>query len=184
MENPVTVVSDSKSEYEIARIEANRREYERLKADPNYKDVAFNPDNGGLKATHIGHNFDPVDGHWEKEVVDVGYNNGRCVILGNEYSTIIGERFTEGSWDGLQFEIATRKTATENNILRGLKHCADKRTTEIAILYFPNGGFDIDKLQRGICRYRGYSKFSERTYVKFKKVICFEFDKIVYEKAF
>lgn len=40
---------------EKARIEVNRREYERLKADPNYTDVEFNPKNGGLKATHVEH---------------------------------------------------------------------------------------------------------------------------------
>lgn len=40
---------------EAARIEANRREYERLKADPHYTDVEFNPKNGGLKARHTGH---------------------------------------------------------------------------------------------------------------------------------
>ena len=36
---------------------ANRKEYERLKADPDYKDVKFNPKTGGLKATHVGHNW-------------------------------------------------------------------------------------------------------------------------------
>ena len=38
-----------------AKIEANRREYERLVADPNYTDVEFNPKNGALKAIHKGH---------------------------------------------------------------------------------------------------------------------------------
>lgn len=56
LENPVTFSNDdSKSAEEKARIEANRKEYERLKADPNYKDVEFNPRNGGLKATHEYH---------------------------------------------------------------------------------------------------------------------------------
>lgn len=41
--------------HEAARIEANRQEYERLKADPNYTDVEFNPKNGGLRARHTGH---------------------------------------------------------------------------------------------------------------------------------
>lgn len=36
-------------------IEANRREYERLKANRDYIDVAFNASSGGLKATHRGH---------------------------------------------------------------------------------------------------------------------------------
>ena len=49
---------------EAARIEANRREYERLKADPSYTDVEFNPKNGGLKASHVGHNFDKNGGKY------------------------------------------------------------------------------------------------------------------------
>ncbi|MDE6079244.1 MAG: hypothetical protein K2G35_04200, partial [Duncaniella sp.] len=42
-------------EAERERIRANRKEYERLLADPNYAAVEFNSDSGGLKATHAGH---------------------------------------------------------------------------------------------------------------------------------
>lgn len=37
-------------------IEERLREYERLKNDPNYKEVEFNPETGGLKAVEKGHN--------------------------------------------------------------------------------------------------------------------------------
>ena len=38
------------------RIEANRKEYERLLKDDNYTDVRFNPENWSLAATHKEHN--------------------------------------------------------------------------------------------------------------------------------
>ena len=44
-----------------AIIESRRREYERLKNDPNYKDVEFDERTGGLKATHVGHTIQDSD---------------------------------------------------------------------------------------------------------------------------
>ena len=35
--------------------EENRKEYERLKKDPNYRDVEYDAKSGGIKAEHIGH---------------------------------------------------------------------------------------------------------------------------------
>lgn len=39
------------------RIAINRKKYEELKNNPDYKDVEFDNINGGLKAMHIGHNW-------------------------------------------------------------------------------------------------------------------------------
>ena len=41
---------------ELKRIEENRKLYDKLSKDKRYKDVGFDPKNGALKATHIGHN--------------------------------------------------------------------------------------------------------------------------------
>lgn len=160
------------------------REYRRLLDDPNYRNVEFNENTLGIKAEHTGHNFDKKGGVYEKHVRDAGYKAGHVVILGNEYSTTIGERFTEGTWDGMKFEVAGRETATSNNILRGLKHCAEKRNTEIAILDFPNGGFSQETLSNAVNRYRGLEKLHDGQYVKFKKIICVQNREIVYEMDF
>lgn len=50
-------------------------EYKRLLADPNYKNVKYNPANGGLRADHIYHNFDKRGGVYEKHVQDAGYKS-------------------------------------------------------------------------------------------------------------
>lgn len=51
------------------RIRQNRAEYERLKADHDYKDVKFDPKTGGLKATHVGH----ID-HTNEKSIFMGLN--------------------------------------------------------------------------------------------------------------
>jgi hypothetical protein len=105
------------------------------------------------------------------------------LVVNIESSNTIGERFTEGTWDGSLFEVAGRETSTENNILRGLKHCANKRKTEIAILYFPNGGYNLKVLEKAIRRYKGYRQFPERTFINFKQIICInENGDIVYDE--
>lgn len=167
-----------------ARIESNRQEYERLKADPNYTDVEFNPKNGGLKASHVGHNFDKNGGKYEKNVQYAGFISGHSVILEEEDSSIYSQKHTEGKWDGKYFEVAGRETATENNVLRGLKHCAEKQKTQIAVLDFPFGGFDINLLNNAIKRYRGLEKLKDGQYIRFERIVCVQNRKIVYDEPF
>lgn len=50
-------------ENDIKRREENRKEYERLKKDPDYTNVEYDGKTGGVKAEHIGH----IDHHDDKE---------------------------------------------------------------------------------------------------------------------
>ena len=156
-------------------------DYIRYRHDPDYHGVEFRWDNGGLKAHHTGHNFDKVGGEYEKNVQEAGYNSGNIVILEKEGGNVLNQRYTEGTWNGYTFEVAGRETAKPNNIFRGLKHCAEKRTTEIAVLDYPNGGFDIETLNRAIARYNGLEKLNDGQYIPFKRIICVQNKKIVYE---
>lgn len=165
---------------ETDRFERNRELYEIYKANPDYYDVAFDEASGGMKATHKGHNFNKKGGEYEMHVLSIGFKNGHTVVLGDERG--FETKHTEGTWDGMEFEVAGRETASENNILRGLKHCAEKLITEIAVLYFPKGGFDENVLQKALRRYKGLEKLQDGQYLKFKKIICIQNDKIVCEK--
>lgn len=158
-----------------------QRQYNALAANPNYRDVMFNDQNLGIMAIHKTHNFDSAGGDYELHVLEAGYRAGHVVILEAEPGSVIGMRYTEGTWDGFSFEVAGRETATENNILRGLKHCAAKRITEIAILDFPNGGFNIDVFNKALKRYFGLEKLDDGQFLRFKKIICIQDKKIVYE---
>ena len=153
-----------------SRYAANRKEYERLLADENYKDVAFNEENGGLKATHVGHNFDKKGGAYELAVQDIGFKNGHSVILGDEPQNIFGERSFEGFWDKFPFEVAGAETGTANNIRNAIKHCASKPKTEVAIIYLPND-VDVENIRKGIAKYNGLSKNKDGQWKRFRAII-------------
>lgn len=162
----------------------NRTVYESLKEDKEYMDVRYNKSSGGVKGSHVEHNFDERGGKYEKTAQDVGYKSGHAVIFEKEGGSTIGQRFTEGTWDGMKCEISGAETGTDNNILRSLEHCADKRTTEVAILVFPKGGFAFEKVRRALGRYRGLEKLEDGEYIPFKRVICIQNGEIVYDEPF
>lgn len=163
------------------RYQYNKDLYDKLSKDPNYKDVEFDEVTGGLKASHIGHNFDKVGGEYEKQAQRAGVKQGYSVIFEDEYSNILGQRFTEGKWNSLKFEIAGCETGSSNNILRGLKHCASKRETEVAVIVLPNTPFNKDIFDNSIGRYKGLEKLNDGQYVRFKRIICINNEEIVYE---
>ena len=110
-----------------------------------------------------------------------GYRTGHVVIFGPENSSIFKKRHTEGTWDGLQFEVAGRETATPNNIKRWLEHCADKKTTQVAVFDFPNGDFFLDKFNTALRRYMGLEQLNDGQFLRFKKIICVQMWQIVHQ---
>ena len=165
---------------EVARYEHNKTIYERLKNDSNYTDVEFDEATGGLKATHIGHNLDNVGGKYELDALIAGVKAGNAVVLENEKFGDVGQRFTEGLWNGKPFEVAGCQTGSANNILRGLKHCASKRETEVAVIVLPNSDFDKVVFETAIRRFKGLEKLNDGQYLKFKKIICVHNQEVVY----
>ena len=165
-------------------IKAREEKYKALLNDPNYKDVLFNANNGGLVASHIHHNFDGRGGQYELHVRTAGYNRGDILIFESEWFKPQGEKSTEGTWNGKLFEVAGCETATSSNILNGLKHCAKKQKTEIAVLDFPFGGFNLEEFERSLRRYRGLEKVKNGTYLKFQRIICVENSEVVYDSVF
>ena len=148
--------------------------------DKDYTDQKFDWESLGYKAIHKGHNLDKDKGWYETDVQNIGIKNGYSVILESEKG--VDFKHIEGLWNNKKFEIATRETATDNNVFKGLKHCAEKKETKIAVLYFPNGGFSIEKIERAIRRYKGLKNVDKQQYVNFEKIICIEGNEIVYEK--
>lgn len=158
------------------KIQQNRVEYNRLKDNPNYKDVEFNEKNGGLKATHIEHNFDKNKGWYETEVQRIGYNHGHSVILEKEDHTKEKVKNTEGTWDNLKMEIAAAETGTPNKIRNALKHCASKPNADVAVVFYPNT-FSEGAFENGLGKYNGLKGTNQ--YREFKKIICINGNKII-----
>lgn len=159
------------------RIEQNGKIYNQLINDPNYTDVHFNKNNGGLKATHIKHNLDRQKGWYEKAVQDVGYKSGHSVILEEEIQNVYRQKSCEGIFDGKPFEIAGAETGTSNNIRNALKHCASKKETKIAVIFFPNGTFSTNAFNDAIAKFNGLKGTTQ--YLKFDLIYCIQDDKIV-----
>lgn len=149
--------------------------------NPFYTDVRVDPTSGGMVATHILHHFDRRGGVYEKMVLQAGLTAGHTVILEAEDDSRYGERNVDGLWDGMFFEVVGCETATANNILRGLKHCASKVFTEVAVLVFPWGGFNEDTMKRVLRRYNGLAKLVDGQFVGFKQIICVQGGLIVCE---
>ncbi len=137
-------------------IAEHHQQYIALRDDPDYNEVEFDWGNGGLKATHKDHNFDKAKGKYEESTRDVGYKNGHSVVLESEIGKGIGENYTEGLWNSSLFELASCEFVNNNNnIVKGLKHCASKTDTKTAVLYFPKGVFVMKDVERAVGRYYG-----------------------------
>ena len=155
--------------------EKNKAEYNRLLNDPEYKDVGFHEESGGVKATHINHSFDGDKGWYEKRVQTAGFINGHSVILGEEHHEIYKHRNTEGLWDGMLFEIAGAENGTANNIRNALKHCAKKPGSRIAVLFFPNDNFSTEEFNSGYSKFLGLRGTSQ--YKRFDLIYCIQGNK-------
>ena len=151
--------------------------YKELKNNPEYKDVEFDVATAGVRATHKEHNFDAKKGYYETMVQDVGYKSGHKVILEKEVHNIYKKRNTEGTWDGMLFEIGAAENATEDNIRNALKHCASKPGAEVAVIFFPEKPFDAAAFERGYSRFRGLKGTTQ--YRKFKFIYCIDKDRIL-----
>lgn len=165
-----------------AAIEANRREYERLKENPDYTDVAFNASSGGLKATHRGHNFDDKKGWYEQHVQATGYLHGHSVILEKEIHTIENKRNVEGLFDGQDFEIAGSETGTANNIRNALKHCASKPGCRVAVVFFPDKNkVSMAMIRDGLKKYFGL-KNDPNQFTNFDHIYFMTSERIIYHQ--
>lgn len=161
--------------------ELHQAEYEYLSENPDYTGVRFDSSTGGVTAEHIGHNFDKIGGAFERHAQNAALKAGHSVILENEPQNQYGKRSTEGTWNGLQFEVAGATIGSVNNIRNALKHCAFKRTTEIAVIDFPNGGFSLDNFNAALKRYNGLEKLHDGQFLKFKKIICVQDEQIIHQ---
>lgn len=172
------VCTGIKKAWDKLTVEQRRQQYGKLKANPNYRDVVFNEETGGLKATHKDHSFDKDKGWYEKTAQSIGFNHGHSVIFELEDHTQQNVKNTEGLWDNLKMEIGGAETGTANNIRNALKHCASKPDTEIAIVFMPNYSSDYD-IDGGLKRFEGLKKTGTSQWKHFKEIYFISKDRII-----
>jgi len=146
------------------RIEANRKEYERLIKDDNYTDVRFNQKNGALAAIHKEHRFDHAlgifgipRGDYERISLDVLYEYGNAIVLGAERSDY-KIRVPEGLLNGKKFDIKGVEGIGKNNIINNFKDTNKKRAETIVLYYHDMIMFSEKQLQEDYQSYLRNSK--------------------------
>lgn len=153
-----------------ALVEERRRLYDRLRRDPDYTDVAFDPKTGGLKATHVRHNFEKKGGIGERRAQEIGFRMGNAVILLEEDQTIHGVKSVDGLWNGEKMEIATTLTGSSNSILRGLSHCASKDGSRVAVIVIMKNASE-EVMYKAAGRFNGLKASNPKQWKEFSRIV-------------
>ena len=136
--------------------EENNQEYLQLKANPDYLDVTFDEQSGGVSAVHKEHCFDKQvgpfgcrRGQYELDVVSIIRKNGYSIILESEYPK--GKRIK--AFDALINGIAAEIKTVESNgrwSVRTKIHTAISQWAELLVLYYPDESLlSEDKIYEG-----------------------------------
>ncbi|MBQ4519832.1 MAG: hypothetical protein II999_04375 [Bacteroidaceae bacterium] len=162
---------------EQEQLTAARQTYERLKADPDYTDVKFDPKSGGVKATHVGHSFEETvgkygipRGEYEKITADALYKKGYVVELIKEDDRTQGVPQPDGYINGSLMDIK----GIEGNPLYALNR-ANKQRVETAVLYFHDANvFDQEQVADKYAQLGSWLEYTrgKKIPVSIKKVIC------------
>lgn len=146
------------------------KEYEKYLYDNDYEDVKYDPNNGGLRATHINHNFDKETGQSEKIAQQIGFGNGHRVILGPERHDLNNVKNIDGTWDGMKMEIATATTGSRNNLIHAISHCGSKPNAEIAVIHIP-AGTKTRNIESAVRSFAGLETSNPKQWHKFKEIL-------------
>ncbi len=144
------------------KIQERLKDFQQLSKNPNYTDVKFNKETGGLKASHRLHSFDPNKGHYEKEARDILFNNGHKIILEKELpdkgeKVIDGIKHIDGYLNNSPCDISTILGNGKNTIKKALQH-SEIKEAKTAILYFPNeNSYSKERMSKGLEMFKAYS---------------------------
>ncbi len=116
----------------------NKERYDELRENPEYSDVRYDAQTGGVTAIHIEHNFDPTigkfgvpRGDYERNAIQGLFLNGHMVILNKEESNLVGIKQPDGFIDGRLMDIK----GVEGNCLYAMNR-ANVQKVDTCILYF------------------------------------------------
>ena len=154
-------------------IEERRKEYEQYKNDPDYLDVVFNEETGGLKARHRGHKRnsrgDRLFGLRPYEIEDAFQNTiyemgGSCIFLNEDMKRPNGEtaRGLDTLVNGILTDIRTVSKPTTNirncitdkhEQLVGFNNDFDTNASTMCLFYYDDSFYTEEKVKKGILDY-------------------------------
>ena len=157
--------------------EENFQEYLRLRTDPNYVDVTFDEQSGGVSAVHINHKFDSKigafgikKGEYEKNSVSILRQRGHFILLKSELAAN-GVKTPDGILDGSVMEIKSIEHIGKW-VIKTKFHSATKQRAEILVLYFHNEDlFSVAMLEDGWNKFQN-DKDSQRYERTIRTVYC------------
>ena len=159
---PYFIEANKTSADNTNKIQERLKDFQQLSKNPNYTDVKFNKETGGLKASHRLHSFDPNKGHYEKEARDILFNNGHKIILEKELpdkgeKVIDGIKHIDGYLNNSPCDISTILGNGKNTIKKALQH-SEIKEAKTAILYFPNeNSYSKERMFKGLEMFKAYS---------------------------
>lgn len=157
--------------------EENFQEYLRLLKDPDYYDVYFDEQSGGVSAIHKDHQFDKKTGpfgirkgDYERNSVTLLRKKGHHILLESELAPE-GIKTPDGLIDGVRMDIK----AVEGYGKWAIKdkfYDAIKKGVECVIMYFHKRElYSLDRIEKG-WRFFLLNKDSQRYRNTLKRVIC------------
>ena len=165
--------------------EENFQEYLRLLHDPNYYEVVFDDDSGGVSAIHREHIFDSKKGvfgvplgEYERNVITCLRKKGHLITLESE-SAPIGVKTPDGFLDGEIMDIKATDSMGKWSIKKKL-HIAASQGAKCAILYFHKKElFSFKRIEDGWDRFQLDKDSYDYTSI-IHKVICIVEDEVKY----
>lgn len=162
--------------------EENFLEYHRLINDPDYYDVIFDNQSGGVSAIHRNHRFDKQlspegmkRGCYELRVIDVFRRIGHSIILLKE-SCEVGKKQYDGLIDGVPCEIKAVEKLSRWTIRTKIGN-AIKQGASTIVLFFPCA--DLFTEQRVQCGWKDYLDYSKPSKSGLEiKVLCIVEDRL------
>ena len=151
----------------------NRRTYENLKADADYKDVRYNETNGGVMATHVDHKVHENDekryfaerlngDELEKEFQQIAFNLGHSVIFRAE-----AENTTDLDMllDGVKMDLVsvTANSTTfcaqlrrKNKQLKNYNTLYGEENSSVCMYFHDPSYYSYEKIESGLNKLKGY----------------------------
>ena len=157
--------------------EENYEEYLRLLNDPNYVNVCFDQETGGVSAIHRQHKFDNekgpfgvTAGDYEKITVNLLRKRGHYITLESEMAPP-GVKTPDGQIDGLVMDIKATNSTGKWAIKEKLHHAA-KQGAECVIFYFHKKElFSQERIEDGWTRFL-VDNDSQQYIEVIKRIIC------------
>ena len=136
--------------------EENYKEFLRLQENPDYLNVTFDEQSGGVCAIHKEHCFDKQmgpfgyrRGQYELDVARILQRTGAVVLLESEFPKGKGVKAFDARINGIASEI---KTIEQNGrwAIRTKIHSAISQGAELLVLYYPDSAlFSEEKIRDG-----------------------------------